>query len=278
MPQNFIDHSGGIYSGGVVLVDRVTGTPSDNVKDFRTAALIDKVGGARGFVITGHSPSIQTTDAPHLLWDAKISYPFQTSAQSLEVVSDSASDSAAGTGARTVVVTTLDSSYVEQTQVVTLNGMTPVALTGTHIHLNSFVVISSGSASSNVGNLSVRVAGAGALQGHIPIGKSIQRALKYTVPAGKVLVIDNFYLNAITFSGATARVTLNFNVRLENGTILVSQENYLSSTNAPFSITLPTGIRVEEKTTVFTQVQAVSANNANMAASVSGFLFTPSLL
>lgn len=277
MSQNFIDHSS-IYSSASVLVNKTTGLPDNTIKDFRTAALLGKVSGARGVAIIGQSPSIQTTDVPHLLWDAKISYPWQTSAQILEVVSSSASDAAAGVGARTVVITTLDASHVEQTQVVALNGVTPVALTGTHLHVNEFLVITSGSSHSNVGNITLRLAGAGATQGYIAAGKSIQRALKFTVPAGKALTLDNFYLNAINFSGVTVRVTLNFNVRLEDGTILITQENYVSSQNAPFGLTLPTGIVLAEKTTVFGQVEAVSANNANMAVSMSGVLATNSLL
>lgn len=277
MSQNFVDHSG-IYSLASVAVNKTTGLPDNTVKDFRTAALLGKVSGARGVAVIGQSPDIQTTDVPHLLWDAKIAYPWQTAAQTLEVVSNSASDTAAGTGARTVVITTLDANYVEQTQIVTLNGVTPVALTGTHLHVNEFLVITSGSASNNVGNLTLRVASAGATQGYILAGRSIQRALKFTVPAGKTLTIDNFYLNALNFGGVNARITFNFNVRLENGTILITQENYLSSQNAPVSLTLPTGISILEKTTVFGQVQAVSANGANLAVSMSGVLVTTSLL
>ena len=277
MSQNFIDHTG-IYSSASVLVNKTTGLPDNTVKDFRTAALLGKVNGARGVAVIGQSPSIQTTDVPHLLWDAKIAYPWQTTAQTLEVVSDSGSDTAAGTGARTVVVTTLDANHVEQTQVVTLNGVTPVALTGTHLHINEFLVVTSGSTFSNVGNLTLRVAGAGATQGYILAGRSIQRALKFTVPAGKQLTIDNFYLNALNFGGVVVRVTFNFNVRLENGTILITQENYLSSTNTPVGLTLPAGIVFSEKTTVFGQVGAVSANNANMAVSMSGVLVTTASL
>lgn len=225
------------------------------------------------FNIAGHSPNIQTTEPPHLLWDRKIAYPFQTSAQTLEIVSDSANDTAAGTGARTVLVETLSSSYVTQTQVVTLNGTTPVALTGTHLIVQSVLVLSSGSTFSNVGNVTVRVSGAGATQGYIAAGIGIQRAFKYTVPAGKTLVIDNLYLNSTTPSGTTKTVTLDFIIRFENGTVAKTQTNYFSG-NTTLSISLPTGFIVPEKATIFGQITAVDANGGNFAMSGTGGVYT----
>lgn len=57
-------------------------------------------------------------------------YPFFTSTQSLEIVSDDAANSAAGTGARTLGLRLLDANWAPVKQTVTLNGTTPVAVPG----------------------------------------------------------------------------------------------------------------------------------------------------
>lgn len=238
-----------------------------------TATGINASPGNVNFNIAGHSPNIQTTEPPHLLWDRKLAYSFQTSAQSLEIVSDSVNDTSAGTGARTVLVETLNSAYVTQTQIVTLNGTTPVALTGTHLIVQSVLVLTSGSNFTNVGNLTVRVSGAGAIQGYIAAEIGIQRAFKYTVPAGKTLVIDNLYLNSTTPTGTTKTVTLDFIIRFENGTVAKTQTNYFSG-NTTLSISLPTGFVVPEKSTIFAQITAVDANGGNFAMSGSGGLYS----
>lgn len=51
-------------------------------------------------------------------------------------VSTNAQDSANGTGIRTIHIDTLDENYILTSQVVTLNGTTPVALTGTILRVN----------------------------------------------------------------------------------------------------------------------------------------------
>lgn len=53
--------------------------------------------------------------------------PWLSSATSLEIVSDSAADAAAGTGARTVSIDGLNANYSRVSQTVTLNGTTALA-------------------------------------------------------------------------------------------------------------------------------------------------------
>jgi len=242
--------------------------------DSYAPVVLGKVRGAKAVVVAGHAAAIQTTETPCLLWDARVAYPFQTSAQSLEILSASANDAAAGTGARTVLIETLDANYAESSQIVTLNGVTPVALTGTHIVVQSMTVISSGSGFTNAGILTLRVAGGGATQGYVGAGLSVQRALLYTVPAGKSLILDNFYINAINATGVAKVVTLDFIIRLLDGTLLNTQTNFFNGANAPLSITLPTGFLIQEKVSVFGRISAVSANDASFAVSISGRLFT----
>jgi hypothetical protein len=70
----------------------------------------------------------------HMVADKKITQPATAFAvaNELQVVSTSAADTAAGTGARTLGFKYLDDSLVEQSGSVTMNGLTPVDIIGTY--------------------------------------------------------------------------------------------------------------------------------------------------
>lgn len=66
--------------------------------------------------------------------------------------SASASDAAAGTGARTMRLTYLTSAFVLATEDITMNGTTPVATVASDIcYVESYKVLTAGSTGSNVG-------------------------------------------------------------------------------------------------------------------------------
>jgi len=79
-----------------------------------------------------------------------------SSAVTLDIVSTSTADTnSAGTGARTVLVTTLDGSYNEVNTMVNLNGTTAVTLAGTHLRVKSAIVIVTGTGRTNAGTVTV---------------------------------------------------------------------------------------------------------------------------
>ena len=127
-------------------------------------------------------------------------------AESYEIVSSNANDTAAGTGARIVFVETLDANGLAQSQIVTLNGTTPVALAGTHAFPRVQIVASSGSNLTNLGNITLRVAGGGATRSIVPIdfGKSLDS--HYKVPSNTEFHITGLdYHTGIASKLITAR-------------------------------------------------------------------------
>jgi hypothetical protein len=142
---------------------------------------------ARGvpFFITGYNSGVSTsiTDlAEHVAGGAL--YAFPAAATAMEVVSASANDAAAGTGARQVQVVGLDANYNPQSETVILNGTTPVATAKSYLRINDFHVLAVGSGGVSAGNITLRDAGAGTTRSRITAG--FQRALQgiFTVPAG----------------------------------------------------------------------------------------------
>ena len=78
-----------------------------------------------------------------------------TTGQTLYLVSTSASDTAAGTGARTVLIVYLDANGVQQTTTATMNGTTPVSLGTGFSFIQWMEVASLGSSEVTVGNITV---------------------------------------------------------------------------------------------------------------------------
>lgn len=122
-------------------------------------------------------------------------YPTPTAAVSLEVVSDNAADNSAGIGAREVIIAGLDSNWDAVTEIVSMNGITPVALTTPMLRVYRWAVSpvdGSGSyatetVGSHQGTLTLRVAGAGATWSTLtttpfPVGQS--QIGVYTIPNG----------------------------------------------------------------------------------------------
>jgi hypothetical protein len=121
-------------------------------------------------------------------------YQTPIAAASLEIVSNNANDTGAGTGAQTVTIVGLTASWVEVSQTVTMNGVTAVAIPTPLIRMYRIVVATSGTyatatAPSHAGLITVRAAGAGATWGIIDTATGFNSGQSniacYTVPAGK---------------------------------------------------------------------------------------------
>jgi hypothetical protein len=79
------------------------------------------------------------------IWAEGGLYSYLTAATVLKVSSSSVNDTSAGTGARTVELSGLDADYNEISELVTLNGQTPVNTTKLFLRINRMVVRSAGS-------------------------------------------------------------------------------------------------------------------------------------
>jgi len=80
---------------------------------------------------------------------------FRASAGLCYVASSSALDTSAGTGARTLYISGLDSNWDLQTDSITMNGQTPVATNKQFLRINALFVSSAGSTQTNQGDIYV---------------------------------------------------------------------------------------------------------------------------
>lgn len=89
--------------------------------------------------------------------------PFPLTAVSLEIVSTSTDDTILGSGAQKVVVNGLDASRNPQTEIIEMDGTTPVAIPGTWLRVNKTILPDDGSDafSNNLGTITTQVSGGG---------------------------------------------------------------------------------------------------------------------
>jgi len=148
------------------------------------------VPGYENIRIAGVNPSVG--DSFEDLWDAGGKFLFPTAGETWEVVSDNVNDISEGTGAKTLLITGLDDSYVEQSEVIAMNGTTPVTTTRTDwFRIRSVIVVSSGSGETNAGDITIRVSGGGDTRSLIRTGLSNTFNGFFTVPANKTLFVLN---------------------------------------------------------------------------------------
>lgn len=137
-----------------------------------------------------------------------------TGAEAFELVSSSASDSAAGVGARTVRLTYIDASdNLVQSAPFTLNGVTAVPLTGITAHMLLWLQVDTGGTTEGaVGTILLRIAGGGVTHDQISIGENRSLAGRFMVPAGFTGYVR--YWQVSTIGGATFDTRLRATVNI----------------------------------------------------------------
>lgn len=123
---------------------------------------------------------------------SSLKYPTPIAPTALEIISDNANDTAAGTGAREISLIGLNSSWEQITQAVATNGLTAVPVPIDMVRMYYWWISASGtyatsSVGSHAGIISIREASAGPLwfNGIItPYPKGQSEIAGFTVPVG----------------------------------------------------------------------------------------------
>lgn len=169
-----------------------------------------------GINTTGYQDT-NTLNVQADLWPINGNLTWITTATALEVLSSSANDTAAGTGARTVTITGLDNSYNVISETISLNGVAAVQSTKTYFRLSRAFVSSTGTNNgTNLGTITIRITGGGATQGVLPIGFGRMPKSHHTVPIGKKYAIRD-----ITVISESTKPT-EFRVYIRDSTIRIA--------------------------------------------------------
>lgn len=116
-----------------------------------------------------------------------------TTAGVVNIVSSSAADTVAGTGARTLRIMGLNGSYAEVSETITLNGTTPVPTLNQYFIIHNISVMTAGTGNTNAGTITSTSTGGGTpTMPSITIGKAETQFCFYQVPAGFTAYLENY--------------------------------------------------------------------------------------
>ena len=196
-------------------------------------------------------------DSLETVWAQGGLYSYLASASVLKVSSSSTADTSAGTGARTVELSGLDTNYDEISETVTLNGQTAVNTTNEFLRINRMVVRSAGSGGQNAG---VIYAGTGTVSSGVPANKYATIAIGdnqtlmalWTVPRGYTA-----YLLQTDITVATTQnnkyCTVHLVARPEGEVFQIKDKFVKAESSVHQGYTIP--LKFEEKTDI--EVRAI---------------------
>jgi hypothetical protein len=225
------------------MTEYVTNTKSDIFADISLGLMGGTAPGAiiRRVTRLGQCTIAGSGVAANDLWTNGGIYPWMTAATSLEAVSvgvSAANDAAAGTGARTITVSGLDIAGAEISEVVTMNGVTAVALATQFYRINSVGLTTVGSGLRNAGEIRIRDAGAGTTRAVVPVAAvadltpGVDKGSQYTVPAGHALLIYDIDIQINSSAGGGTRgADMLFYFRGPNATSPVRMPRAMSCTD-----------------------------------------------
>ncbi len=230
----------------------------------------------------GNNPDVDGASLPEHIWSGGGLYPWMTAATSLEVVSSSVQDVSSGTGTASISINFLDANYVESNVTVSLNGTTPVAISGTWFRINLALIMTKGSGALatravNIGDITIRDAGGGTTRAIIPAGRGITRQCVYTIPAGYTGQIISLYIG---FNRGTGGVTkfLTASTYVQTSTGIARIPLDIGCDGEPYRHDGIPGIIVPEKTDFALEIESVSSDNSDVSGAFLGILVKNDIL
>ena len=217
------------------------------------------------FRILGYNGAVGTTEED--LWSVGGGYVFPAAGQRMEVVSGDAADDGdpVGTGVRTVQIHYLDSSYEEQYETVTLNGITAVPTVADDIlRINGMHTVTVGSGGVAAGNIDIINLSDTPIYGRIPVGGNSSLDCIWTVPAGKEAYIVQWTVGSAGGNKDTRfllKTTSSIEGVLTSG-IFQRQDIIIVEDSA---LSIPFLIPVKIPATADVKISVVSAANAAIA-------------
>lgn len=215
----------------------------------------------------GYNPDVDTGTLPEDVWDYGGLYTgFPSAAETLQVFSASANDTAAGTGARTVTINGLDANYASLSETVTLNGVTPVTTTNAFLRVNNLQVITAGSGGSNAGLITCRQSVTQTnVMCAITLGWNFSKSTAYTVPAGYSGYIRQFTCGIEDPANGYCD---GYIATCPQGGIFSARRPFVVTSGYRIADTIYGGLPLPEKTDVIVRITSIGSNNTKV---VSGY-------
>jgi hypothetical protein len=222
-------------------VNPITGGSTVGDIPFYLAVQQGKVPGYTMVNKFGYNPSIGSGSF-ETIWETGNNYPWQTSALTVDVVSDDANDvHTTGSGARTLRIQGLDGSYNFAEETVNLNGTSTVTTTQTFLRVFRMSVETAGSFGNNEGTITVTYTGGVDVAATISEGRGQTLMCLYTIPAN----YTGYLLSMNISSGKDQEMQFKF----------IQRDN--SITNAAFQTKQFLDVRGGQTTVIFNAINVI---------------------
>lgn len=210
----------------------------------------------------GQNEDVDTATSPEDIWATGGTKTYISTGETVNIASTSINDTAAGTGARTVVITGIDEDYNEITDFITLNGTSNVVTTNSYIEIFRIVVYQAGSLEHNEGTISATTTGTATLLATVEAETGITQQCHYTIPAGYTGFMVTESLSSYKADGSgerQAEITLMVKAAGDTSWIKTSVRGLMSNTitkNWDVPLVIP------EKTSIKYQATAATNNTS----------------
>lgn len=242
-------------------------TQNGRFEPFELQVARGQITGHKALFKFGANSDINGTE--ETIWSQGGLYAYPSAAVQMTVSSSSTNDAAAGTGARTVLVSGLDANYNEASETITLNGQTAVTTTKSYIRMFRAFVVTAGSGGTAAGTIYVGVgtvtAGVPAtIYAAIPLGDNQTTMALWTVPAGYTAYMLGGKFSASS-NNASHTALGKFFVRPFGGVFRNAADITLNNGFANYNFALP--LPIPEKSDIETRAIALSGTNFYVTAS-----------
>jgi len=167
---------------------------------------------------SGINEDVDTGTLPEDIWAEGGIWVPPTAARIHDIVSTSASDSAAGTGTRSVLVQGLNSSWELQQEVVAMNGTTNVPTVNSYTRIHGLTSIPpAGSNMKNVGIIRATAQTDATVQAHMPIGWGRSAAAIYSTPLNKKVIVTDIFITSNNLGGGATGDIADFDLIIRLG-------------------------------------------------------------
>lgn len=214
----------------------------------------------------GHNPTVNTGTTPEDIWNYGGAYVAPTTARVHAIVSDSANDTSAGTGARTVLIIGINDSYARTTETVTMNGTTPVNTVNSYLHIHLMQVQAVGSGGVNAGNITATAATDATVTCSIDATHGQSESAVYLVPSGYTAYIMRVRARMNNSTANSAAVvglyTIPFGISLQLKTQIAVNNTGSSFVELDYTSSAP--FIVPEKSWIKLRCTSVTNNNTEI--------------
>lgn len=197
------------------------------------------------------------------------------SGETLNIVSNSANDDSGSTGVNQLIVFGIDANWDLATEVVTMDGLTPVTTSTTFLGVNRMTIFSSGTANSNVGTITATASSSGNTMAEMPAGQGTTQQCIFYVPRNHQFLTTWMYMMAIKSSGGGANPEVGIKAYVYSELVQSQFEVYRDTIDLSVETTKtlsPAEPFIIGEKSIFWIESDTTANNTSVRARFSGKL------